>query len=360
MEDPSPNLGPAPLGAAATHEEVAKVLVANVYAGGATVELDLPASTTIGTLKDRLRDSFAERPPPSDQRLIYCGKICEQDDVKLRDVLRDLRSPQTFHLVVANRGGSSHPPPPRSPPPPPPETPPPPQGQTVTPPAQPPSPRQHAEESTYEEALREGGWLDEAQLFEEACRNGQITVIHLRTTTLVPRRLGPSAISRAAAFARRVAAHPVVLAFDVKLLAKLAAVVALLGHDGDLYRLATLSFVAAVAFLVQTGIARAALAHLSPHLLRRGDDFLHLLRNPPQRGAGETPVAPETSPSETPQVSSRLSLARAILTGDVPDRAALGHSFLRFDVPLFFVSFFLSLAPPWRPQPSRQPRPHQD
>ena len=271
-------------------EEMAKVVVANVYSGGATVKLDLPASTTIGGLKSRLSESFAERPSPKEQRLIYCGKICDEDET-LRDVLRDLSSPQTFHLVLCKERRPSPP-------------------QREEPPAAPPVVDEIP--PLVDDDEEEDDDFDE--MYEEALRNGGWNTTQPRFST------------RLLAVVRRTAAHPIIAAFDFKLLAKLVAVVALLGHEGTRSRIAMLSFMAALAFLLQTGIARIALATILP-----------------------------TRPLARPSSGALTNAA----FGRVVSLDAQPHS-LSYDVPLFILSFFLSLAPAWRPVVSHRVPPHRD
>ena len=188
------------------------------------------------------------------------------------------------------------------------------------------------------EAARQGGWTTD-DVVEETCLDGHIS----QTTTR------PPFVTRANAFFRRAAAHPVVAAFDLKLLAKLCAVVALLGHDGDAYRVGVLSCLAVLTFLVQTGVARILAEALFPGRLNSTTfSFLN-----------STEVAEEDTPPDIrPQTASR-ALARAALTGHVLSHEDLPRS-LAFDLPLLFLTFLLSLAPAWRVVARPLQRPHQD
>jgi len=305
-------------------EQVAKVVVANVYAGGAssgarrgptalfagaTVELELAASTTIGSLKARLADSFAERPAPSEQRLIYCGKICK-DESSLRDVLRSLDGPQTFHLVLCRSQQQARPQP------------------EARPPREEPAhalpadvleaagrsyERHLALAAVYAEALREGRWTR------------RVDEPRLAAVAPAPRRFAASA----ARLIESLRANPVLATFDVKLLLKLAVVVALLGHDGDAARCALLVSLAVVAFLVQTGLAGLLL-----------DTLL---------------AASASFDSDT---DWRRRLHRALATGRIPRRT--GRFFIPTELAVFLATFTLSLAPAWRPAPAPDRREHAD
>lgn len=241
--------------------ELAKVIVANVYAGGATVELELPWTTTILGLKGLVAARFASA--PSEQRLIYCGKICK-DDEQLKDVMTG--SP-TFHLVVTKREVDST------------------------------DYNYHlAMAAVYAEALREGRWM-------------------------------PSRTTRVTQFAARIRRNRAVAALDFKLALKLAVAVALLGHDGNLVRLAVLSWLALVAYAVQTGLARMLLENVS--------------------------VAPADS-----------GILRQLASGRIP-RGADRRLYAPLEFLIFVLTFAVSLAPAWRPNaaiepPQQPPREHAD
>lgn len=47
---------------------------------------DLPISTTIGQLKERIRDAVPTRPSNERQRLIYLGRVLARETDTLRDV----------------------------------------------------------------------------------------------------------------------------------------------------------------------------------------------------------------------------------------------------------------------------------
>ncbi|KAJ8614293.1 hypothetical protein CTAYLR_001184 [Chrysophaeum taylorii] len=316
--------------------QVVKVVVANVYAGGATVELEVAASTTIGSLKARLFNSFASRPVPSEQRLIYCGKIC-QDEASLRDVLRSLESPQTFHLVMCRQQQQPAP--------------------AARPAKVPPSHALPAKvlEATgaaydfhlalaavYAEALRQGAWTHQARsVLDQAAANARL----FETT---PPRLGvlaaaglsprqpppPPRPNRVAAAWDRLRANRVFALMDLKLALKLAVVVALLGHDGDLPRLVVLSLLAFLAFSVQTGLARLFAEDLGARLRFLDDD-------------------------DDRDVDWRQLLRRTLATGRIASRTANLNPFL--EATIFLATFAVSLAPAWRPTAiiPAPPDPHQ-
>ncbi|KAK8101648.1 ubiquitin family protein [Apiospora kogelbergensis] len=65
---------------------------------------DLPASTTIQQLKQRVRDALDAKPPDTAQRLIHRGRLLARDNETLLEIFGDdtLRSgePQAIHLVL--------------------------------------------------------------------------------------------------------------------------------------------------------------------------------------------------------------------------------------------------------------------
>ncbi|CAM9431491.1 unnamed protein product, partial [Heterosigma akashiwo] len=76
--------------------------IKNVYDGGSVTKFELPLKgTRIQKLKEVIQQENPDRPEPRDQRIIFCGKIC-QDDAKISDIIAkmDLTDPQTFHLVL--------------------------------------------------------------------------------------------------------------------------------------------------------------------------------------------------------------------------------------------------------------------
>ncbi|KAJ1445333.1 hypothetical protein M885DRAFT_550287 [Pelagophyceae sp. CCMP2097] len=342
-------------------ERMARVVVANVYSGGATVELEVGFSTTIASLKGRLSDAFAERPAPADQRLIYCGKICDDGDA-LRDVLRDFDEPQTahsFHLVLCKNGQSPRaaaPSPATSPAPAPPRPPATPSAAAATAPVAPraevPPPREppreplradvlqavsdaqayHAQASrVYAEALREGCWTNE-NVLAEAAANARLALL----PTVVVRQSPHVAPARPAGFVavglRRLRTHRAALMVHVKLAVKLAVMVVLLGQDGDASRLALLATAAAAAFVYQAGIGAALYDAV--------------------RGDAQTPLPP----------SELRDAAEDLLAGRISNRGGLAT-----DVFYLLASFALSLLPTWRataliepprPAPPSAPAPH--
>eukprot|EP00009_Paramoeba_aestuarina_P001918 CAMPEP_0201509452 /NCGR_PEP_ID=MMETSP0161_2-20130828/2494_1 /ASSEMBLY_ACC=CAM_ASM_000251 /TAXON_ID=180227 /ORGANISM="Neoparamoeba aestuarina, Strain SoJaBio B1-5/56/2" /LENGTH=332 /DNA_ID=CAMNT_0047904403 /DNA_START=56 /DNA_END=1054 /DNA_ORIENTATION=+ len=67
-----------------------------------------PTWLTISELKEQLSSSFTTQPPVTAQRLIYGGKIL-QDNMSVGEVLaqRDLSTPQVFHLVISKQQPSA-------------------------------------------------------------------------------------------------------------------------------------------------------------------------------------------------------------------------------------------------------------
>lgn len=300
---------------------------------GATVELELAASTTIGSLKARLSDSFAERPPPNEQRLIYCGKICN-DDSSLREVLRSLESPQTFHLVLCPTNKPRRP---------------------STIPA-PPAPAAAEEAShalpaevleaagaayehhlsfaaIYAEAVREGRWSQStAGVFDEAVANAGIPMSppqRFATLLETPPVVRDTLPARLARLAR---SNPALQLIDFRLALKLAAAVALLGYDGNRSRLACLACLASAVFLAQTGLATLALRHFALDLNRvPNHDWRRLATN------------------------ALISAA----SGRIPVRQARSRFNPFTEVAIAAATFGLSLAPAWRPNAAID-HPHQD
>ncbi|KAL1841935.1 hypothetical protein VTJ49DRAFT_6326 [Mycothermus thermophilus] len=78
---------------------------------------DLPATTTLQQLKQRIRESVASRPADEHQRLIHRGRMLARDTDTLLDIFGEeaIRSneQQTIHLVVRDTG--DHPPQPSEP-----------------------------------------------------------------------------------------------------------------------------------------------------------------------------------------------------------------------------------------------------
>jgi len=67
----------------------------------APLRLSVSLDGTVRDIKERLRQQHPEHPPPSDQRLIFAGKLLA-DSLRTADVLRqrDVNEPQTFHLML--------------------------------------------------------------------------------------------------------------------------------------------------------------------------------------------------------------------------------------------------------------------
>ena len=47
---------------------------------------DIPTSTTLGELRNRITAALSSRPPPARQRLIYFGRVLQRDDDTLAGV----------------------------------------------------------------------------------------------------------------------------------------------------------------------------------------------------------------------------------------------------------------------------------
>jgi hypothetical protein len=57
----------------------------DVPANGLSLE-NLPTSTTLGELRNRITAALASHPPPARQRLIYFGRVLQRDDDTLASV----------------------------------------------------------------------------------------------------------------------------------------------------------------------------------------------------------------------------------------------------------------------------------
>lgn len=79
---------------AATQESgssLVKLRVTNVYtANSSSKDLDLDTTATIWELKILLQKSFDSQPAPQEQRLIFRGKLCEEEH-QLGHILRGVR-----------------------------------------------------------------------------------------------------------------------------------------------------------------------------------------------------------------------------------------------------------------------------
>lgn len=66
------------------------IVVKNVYRN-TTIELALPVTEALSSVKKAIREQFDEHPAPDQQRLIYLGKVCSNDSVPLKDLLSQSR-----------------------------------------------------------------------------------------------------------------------------------------------------------------------------------------------------------------------------------------------------------------------------
>lgn len=76
--------------AGGSHRTPVKLCVTNVYNSTSSEIVSLETANTIGDLKRLLQETFSSRPAPSQQRLIFRGKRCEESQ-QLGHVLRGVR-----------------------------------------------------------------------------------------------------------------------------------------------------------------------------------------------------------------------------------------------------------------------------
>ena len=74
----------------AVNNDLITIVVKNVYRN-TSVQLHVPVTAALGSLKEAIREHFEERPAPDQQRLIYLGKVCTNDSIPLRDILLQSR-----------------------------------------------------------------------------------------------------------------------------------------------------------------------------------------------------------------------------------------------------------------------------
>eukprot|EP00752_Nemacystus_decipiens_P006361 g5735.t1 len=88
--------------AGGSHGTPVKLCVTNVYDSTSSEVVSLETTSTIGDLKRLLQETFSSRPAPSQQRLIFRGKQCEESQ-QLGHVLRglDLSGQHNVHLIVS-------------------------------------------------------------------------------------------------------------------------------------------------------------------------------------------------------------------------------------------------------------------
>jgi hypothetical protein len=62
------------------------IVVKNVYRN-TSIELALPETEALSSVKAAIREKFEEHPAPDQQRLIYLGKVCVDDGLQLKDII---------------------------------------------------------------------------------------------------------------------------------------------------------------------------------------------------------------------------------------------------------------------------------
>jgi hypothetical protein len=80
--------------------ETVHIVIKNPSQSG-DFRIEMPINNSVLQLKQKLEQSYDSRPPPANQKLIFAGRLL-QDDALLSDILRqhDISIPQTFHLVI--------------------------------------------------------------------------------------------------------------------------------------------------------------------------------------------------------------------------------------------------------------------
>lgn len=86
--------GNAEAEAAVANNNTVTIVVKNVYRN-TSIQLHVPVTAALGSLKEAIRENFEEKPAPSQQRLIYLGKVCTNDSIPLRDILLQSRVSHT-------------------------------------------------------------------------------------------------------------------------------------------------------------------------------------------------------------------------------------------------------------------------
>jgi len=83
-------------------DNLVRLSIKNVYDGGSVTQIELPFdNSSIKDLKHEIQKKNSDHPEPQCQRIIYCGKIC-QDETQISQLLAqmDQTTVQTFHLVL--------------------------------------------------------------------------------------------------------------------------------------------------------------------------------------------------------------------------------------------------------------------
>lgn len=81
--------------------QTVNLTIKNANTRFADFQIEIPLKDTIATLKQRLSEQYPENPPPSAQKLIFSGRLL-QDQSTLEEILNqhDTSFPQTFHIVI--------------------------------------------------------------------------------------------------------------------------------------------------------------------------------------------------------------------------------------------------------------------
>lgn len=102
--------GPAPT-QPTSNEDSITIIVKNPTdrPGTPPFTLSLPYTSTVAQIKENLASAYPGSPPVQSQRLIYAGKLL-QNNSKLPDIMpnADLSAAHTVHLVVSPRGNQPH------------------------------------------------------------------------------------------------------------------------------------------------------------------------------------------------------------------------------------------------------------
>jgi len=75
------------------------IVVKNVYRK-TSIEMALPVTEALSSIKAEIQQKFEEHPTPDQQRLIFLGKECANDSLALKDLLSQSKVGLFAHSVL--------------------------------------------------------------------------------------------------------------------------------------------------------------------------------------------------------------------------------------------------------------------